>query len=147
MWSGLPLMLPKQLFWAIVILICVYAWMRGRTEERIAATTCLLATIATHFVISPLHERYTEVESGLLIIDLAVLAAFVAIALVSSRFWPLWAAGLQLTVSMSHLLKGIDLALMPKAYAAAAVFWSYPILLVIVVGTWRTKHKMADRVV
>lgn len=136
-------MLPKQLFWALVILICAYAWWRGRSEERIAATTCLLATIATHFVISPLNERYTGVETGLLLIDLAVLAAFVAVALVSSRFWPLWAAGLQLTVTMSHVLKGIDLALLPKAYAAAAVFWSYPILLVIVVGTWRTKQKGA----
>jgi len=63
---------------------------------------------------------------------------------VSSRFWPLWAAGLQLTVSMSHMMKGIDLALMPKAYAAAAVFWSYPILLIIVVGTWRTRRKVVE---
>jgi hypothetical protein len=140
-------MLPKQLFWTIVILICAYAWMRGRTEERIAATTCLLATIATHFVISPLHERYTGVETGLLLIDIAVLAAFVAIALVSSRFWPLWAAGLQLTVSMSHMLKAVDLALLPKAYAAAAVFWSYPILLIIVIGTWRTKRKVTNGLV
>ena len=147
MWSGLSLMLPKQVFWGIVILICAYAWWRGRSEERIAATTCLLATVATHFVISPLHERYTEVETGLLLIDLAVLAAFLAIALVSSRFWPLWAAGLQLTVSMSHMLKSIDLALLPKAYAAAAVFWSYPILLIILVGTWRTKRKVAEGLV
>ncbi len=138
-------MLPKQIFWAIVVLICAYAWLRGRSEERIAATICLLATIATHFLISPLHERYTGVETGLLLIDLGVLAGFVAIALVSSRFWPLWAAGFQLTVSMSHVMKAVDLDLLPKAYAAAAVFWSYPILLVIVVGTWRTNRRAPQR--
>ena len=141
MWSGLPPMLPKQIFWGIVVLICAYAWLRGRSEERIAATICLLATVATHFLISPLHERYTGVETGLLLIDMAVLAAFVAIALVSSRFWPLWAAGFQLTVSMSHMMKAVDFALLPKVYAAAAIFWSYPILLVILVGTWRTSRK------
>jgi hypothetical protein len=130
-------MLPKQVFWAILLLICGYAYWRGRSEERAAATVALLATIATHFVISPLAVRYTRVEFGLLGIDLAVLAAFVVIALYSSRFWPLWTAGFQLTVTMSHMLKSIDLGLMPKAYAAAAVFWSYPILLVILVGTWR----------
>ena len=140
MWSGLSFMLPKQVFWGIVILICAYAWLRGRSEERIAATICLLATIATHFLISPLHQRYTGIETGLLVIDMAVLATFVAIALVSNRFWPLWAAGLQLTVSMSHLMKAVDFALLPKVYAAAAIFWSYPILLVIVVGTWRTNR-------
>jgi hypothetical protein len=138
-------MLPKQIFWAIVVLICAYAWLRGRSEERIAATICLLATVATHFLISPLHERYTGVETGLLLIDLGVLAGFVAIALVSSRFWPLWAAGFQLTVSMSHVMKAVDLDLLPKAYAAAAVFWSYPILLVIVVGTWRTNRRAPQR--
>jgi hypothetical protein len=138
-------MLPKQIFWAIVVLICAYAWLRGRSEERIAATICLLATVATHFLISPLHERYTGVETGLLLIDLGVLAGFVAIALVSSRFWPLWAAGFQLTVSMSHVMKAVDLDLLPKAYAAAAVFWSYPILLVIVVGTWRANRRAPQR--
>ena len=142
MWSGRSSMLPKQLFWAIVILICAYAWWRGGNEERIAATTCLLAVIATHFLISPVAVRYTRVEDGLLAIDIAVLLAFVGIALFSSRFWPLWAAGFQLTVSMSHMMKSVDAGLLPKAYAAAAVFWSYPILIAIVVGTWRTRRKV-----
>lgn len=136
-------MLPKQIFWAIVVLVCVYAWWRGRSEERIAGTVALLATVATRFLISPRPVRYSEVELGLLGIDVAVLAAFIAIALYSKRFWPLWAAGFQLTVTMSHLLKAIDADLLPRAYAAAAVFWSYPILLVIVVGTWRTHRKLA----
>jgi hypothetical protein len=136
-------MLPKQIFWGIVILICAYAWLRGRSEERMAATICLVATIATHFLISPLHQRYTGVETGLLVIDMAVLAGFVAIALVSNRFWPLWAAGFQLTVSMSHMMKAVDFDLLPKVYAAAAIFWSYPILLVIVVGTWRSSRMAA----
>ena len=66
-----------------------------------------------------------------------VLAAFIALALRSKRFWPLWVAGLQLTNSMAHVMKAVDLDLVPRAYAAAAVFWSYPILLIIFIGTWR----------
>jgi hypothetical protein len=131
-------MLPKLFFWMFLLLICVYAWWRGRREERIAATVCLLATVATHFLIPPKSVRYDDVEFGLLGIDIAVLASFVGIALSSIRFWPLWAAGFQLTVSMSHVLKALDPELMSKAYAAAAVFWSYPILIVILIGTWRT---------
>ena len=134
-------MLPKQIFWAIVILICAYAWWRGRAEEKVAATACLVAIIATRLLISPQSVRYSGVEIGLFWIDAAMLATFVAIALYSKRFWPLWAAGFQLTVSMSHGLKAIELDLLPRAYAAAAVFWSYPILLVILVGTWRTHRR------
>ena len=134
-------MLPRYFFWAILLSTFAYALWRGRSDERIAAGVCLLATVATRFAISPLNERYTGVEIGLLLIDGAVLAAFVAIALRSKRFWPLWVAGLQLTSSLSHLMKVVEFDLLPRAYAAAAVFWSYPILLIIIVGTWRTHRR------
>lgn len=134
-------MLPRYLFWAIVLATFAYALWRGRSDERIAASVCLLATITTRFAISPLSDRYTGVEVGLLLIDGAVLATFVAIALRSKRFWPLWIAGLQLTSSLSHLMKVVEIDLLPRAYAAAAVFWSYPILLIIIVGTWRTHQR------
>ena len=134
-------MLPRYFFWAILLSTFAYALWRGRSDERIAAGVCLLATVATRFAISPLNERYTGVEIGLLLIDGAVLAAFVTIALRSKRFWPLWIAGLQLTSSLSHLMKVVEFDLLPRAYAAAAVFWSYPILLIIIVGTWRTHRR------
>lgn len=137
-------MLPRTFFWTILLLTFGYALWRGRSDERIAATVCLLASVATRFAISPLSVRYTGIEFGLLMIDVAVLAAFIAIALRSQRFWPLWVAGLQLTNSLAHLMKIVELDLMPRAYAAAAVFWSYPILLIILVGTWRT-HKYSIR--
>jgi hypothetical protein len=35
---------------------------------------------------------------------------------------------------------------MPRAYAAAAVFWSYPILFIILVASWRTRrYEKLDR--
>jgi hypothetical protein len=45
---------------------------------------------------------------------------------------------------MSHMMKAVDFDLLPKVYAAAAIFWSYPILLVIVVGTWRSSRMGSD---
>jgi len=134
-------MLPRYLFWTILIAICAYAFVRGRGDERCAAGVCLAASIATKFVIPPVAERYRTVDDGLVMIDLMVLAAFVALALRSKRFWPLWIAGLQLTNSMAHLMKAVDLDLVPRAYAAAAVFWSYPILLIIFIGTWRGSRR------
>jgi hypothetical protein len=65
----------------------------------------------------------------------------VVIALRSDRFWPLWVAGLQLTISMSHLLKAIQLDLLPLAYAAAERFWSYPTLIILFIGAWRQHRR------
>ena len=142
MWSGRHAMIPRYIiFWALLLLAFAYALWRGRGDEKMAASVALLATIATQFVMPPPSLRYSGIQFSLVAIDIAVLAAFVAIALRSERFWPLWVAGLQLTNSMSHLMKGVESDLIPQAYAAAAVFWSYPILLIIIVGTWRTDRR------
>jgi hypothetical protein len=134
-------MLPKPIYWSILLLICAYAFWRGRSDERIAAATCLLASLVQLFVISPAVRRYSGVEFGVLAIDLSVLGVFVALALQSERFWPLWVAGLQLTSIFGHLLKAVQLTLLPEAYAGALRFWSYPILLILAIGSWRSHQR------
>jgi hypothetical protein len=143
---SLKIMLPHWIYWLLLVLICSYAFWRGRSDERVAAATCLLATLIQLLVVSPITRRYSGVELGVLFVDLGVLAVFVAIALQSSRFWPLWIAGLQLTTILGHVMKAVQLDLLPYAYAGALRFWSYPILLVLAVGTWRSNRgAAADR--
>jgi len=138
-------MIPHYIiFWTILLAICGFAWWRGRKDERLAATACLLATIVTVVLIPPVAQRYSKPDLVLLAIDVAMLGAFTTIALTSRRFWPLWVAGFQLTMTLSHAMKAIDPDLIPRAYAAASIFWSYPILLTILVGTWRTNRKVAQ---
>jgi hypothetical protein len=81
------------------------------------------------------------IEASDLIVDNAVLFAVVGIALVSDRFWPLWAAGLQLVGSMSHLMKAVHADMLPHVYGAAERFWSYPILLILFIGAWRQHRR------
>lgn len=124
-------------FYLLLTALAVFAAWRGGREERIAANVCLAATIASSLLLSPLSSRFASIEVGVAIIDIAVLATFVAIALRSARFWPLWVAGLQLTTMMGHLLKAAQPDLIPVAYGAAMVFWSYAILLIIAVAIVR----------
>ena len=134
-------MLNPLIYLALLITVSAYAFLRGRAEERYAAAICILATLATRVVISPLANRYSGIELGVFLVDFLTLAGFVAIALRTERFWPLWVAGLQLTTLVAHLLKAIQLDLVPHAYAAAGRFWVYPIFLIIVVGTWRSHRR------
>jgi len=135
-------MFGPLIFGPMLLAVCLYAWFRGGGYERLVAATCLGGTLATMLVISPLSHRYSGVEEGLLLVDLGVLAGFVTVALRSNRFWPLWVAGLQLTTSLGHILKGIDPELLPRAYGAALQFWSYPILVILAVGTFRTNRRL-----
>jgi hypothetical protein len=137
-------MLPKPIYWTILVLICAYAFWRGRTDERVAAATCLLASLVQLLVVSPAMHRYSGIEFGVMFVDLGVLGVFVALALQSSRFWPLWVAGLQLTTILGHVLKAVQLSLLPLAYAGALRFWSYPILLILAIGTWRTHKRVVS---
>lgn len=131
-------------FWLLLATSCGYALLRGGRCERIAAFVFLSATIVSILAHSPVHVRYVAIELSDLIIDVLVLAALLSLALLSDRFWPLWVAGLQLTTTMSHLLKWIQPDLLPLAYAAAERFWSYPILIILLFGAWRQHRRQRE---
>ena len=128
-------------FWALLLLSCGYAVLRGRHHERLVALICLAATLVSHSIRLPLNERYVGLEMGDVAVDFAVLLAFVVVALRSDRFWPLWIAGIQLTMSVTHILKALQPDLIPIAYAAAVRFWSYPILIILAVATYRARRR------
>jgi len=128
-------------FDVLLLVSCGYALWRGRKYERIAALVFVAATLFSHFGESPVQHRYAGIETTDFLVDSGVLAALVAIALFSDRFWPLWAAGLQLVDSMSHVMKAVDAEMIPSVYGAAERFWSFPILLVLLVGAWRSHRR------
>jgi len=136
-------MLKPNTYYFLLFLVSLYAFVRGRLDERIAAGTCILATFATNIVYTP-SGSYAGVETGVLLVDLGALAAFTFLALRSDRFWPLWVAGLQLATVGAHAVKAVELDLMPQAYAAAARFWVYPIFLIIAAGTFRGARRRAS---
>jgi len=121
---------------------CGYAFWKGRADERLTAAVCVIASLISFALLGPVRFRYSSVEIGVLTVDILTLAAFTYVALRSDRFWPLWISGLQLTTSIAHVLKAVEPDLMPYAYSAAARLWSYPILIILAVGTWRGHRRM-----
>lgn len=133
--------MAPTLYWSLLLACCGYAMWRGRREERTVASICLVATVSSLWALPPITDRYLELETGVLIVDVVVMAGFLIVALTSDRFWPLWVAGLHLTGGLAHIFKGVDVGLMPEAYAAAARFWAYPILIILAIGTYRRPHR------
>ena len=134
-------MLSPSAYWLLLLAMATYAFGRGRIDERLAAGICVLGSMATVIVSSPLNEKYSSVETGVLIVDSLALLGFVLLALRSRRFWPLWVAAFQLTSVFAHFLKAIRWDLLPQVYAAAERFWIYPIFMIIVLGTWRGRQR------
>jgi len=138
--------MAPNLFRLLLVLVVLFAFLRGSRDERQVALICLAGAILTTVVLSPLAQRFESIEAPVMFVDLAVFAGFLLVALRSDRFWPLWVAGLQLTTIMGHMLKGVEGDLLPRAYAAALNFWAYPIVLILAVGTWRNHRRLQAQV-
>ena len=134
--------MAPNLFRILLAVVALYALLRGRRDERIVCGILVVGVLATHLVISPIKDRFAGVETAVMTVDLAVFLGFLWVALVSERFWPLWIAGLQLTTILGHLLKLMDTNLFYRAYGASLVFWSYPIVLILAIGTWRADRRL-----
>lgn len=134
--------MAPNLFRVLLALVALYAFLRGRRDERQVSLMLVVGVLATHLVISPLHGRFASFETPVFLVDVAVFFGFLWVALRSERFWPLWIAGLQLTTLFGHVMKLVDAGLFSWAYGAALAFWGYPIVLILAVGTWRGRRRM-----
>jgi hypothetical protein len=118
---------------AALLACCLIAWKWGGRDERLAAGAFVLAAIATNIDIS---RKFVHTETGLLLIDVMLFFGLLALALVSDRFWPMWAAAFQLVGTMFHFASMTESGDFASAYYVALIFWSYPVLVALGLGTW-----------
>ncbi len=109
------------------------AWRWGGLDEKLASTGFIISALASNLANT---GHYSQTETGVLVVDLALLAGLVILALRSDRFWPMWAAAFQLVGTMVHIASMTETADFAWAYAVGLIFWSYPVLIALMVGTW-----------
>jgi hypothetical protein len=109
------------------------AWHWGGLDEKLASSGFVLAALASNLANK---THYSHTETGVLLIDLALLAGLIVLALRSDRFWPMWAAAFQLVGTMVHVASMTETGDFAWAYAVGLIFWSYPVMIALMVGTW-----------
>jgi hypothetical protein len=135
-------MVQSLVFLALLIGCCGYAFLRGGTPERAAALIFAASAILTLVALSSPAIRWNSVEYGAFLVDVATLAALVVLALRSNRLWPLWVTALQAIGTAGHAVKLADPEVIRWAYAFALAFWSYPMLLLLALGTWNHQRRL-----
>jgi hypothetical protein len=136
-------MVHPFVYLALLIACCTYAGLRGAAPERIGAAILATGSVLTYAVPSSNAIDYTSVEVGIFLVDVATALAFITLALLANRYWPLWVAALQIIGTAGHAVKLADPETIRRAYAFALIFWSYPMLLLIALGTWRHQQRLA----
>lgn len=118
--------------------VCTIAAVRGRNEERLAAGGMLAAWALTMVVY---RTQGQQTEWGILIIDLALLGLLVGIALRSSRYWPLFAAGFHLLAVVTHVARSVDSSVTGWAYITAGIIWGYLVVFAVGYGAWTAPRR------
>ena len=130
------------IFNLILLVSCGYALRKGGPPEWIGAAIFIVAALLTALLVSPMALRFHRVEHGLLAVDVAVLAGFFILSLISERYWPLWMTSLQIIEVGTHLTRLIAPHLIPRAYSEAVTFWGYPMLILLGIATWRHQNRL-----
>ena len=126
-----------MIYAALLVGCLIISFWRGGAPERIGALNMAIGSVLTVLVNSPLTTRYASVETRIFIVDLAVLFVFLALALRTDRFWPLWTTAMQLLVVLAHLARLADPAMLRNGYGVVMAMWSYPQLIIIAAAAWR----------
>lgn len=135
-------MLRIGFFVALLILTCGYALWRGGGPERIAATAMLAATAVSALVRADVHHRFVDMEIGLFVVDGLLLIMLVAVAMRADRGWSFIVAGFHLVTVGAHGIRLIEPGMIPVTYAVLIALWSYPMLVVLAIGTWRHQRRI-----
>jgi len=130
-------------FPALLLICCLYAFVAGGSPERIGAASYAIACIATRLLFAMQSTKFRSVEFGVFIVDVLVFVAFVILALRANRFWPIWIGALLGLGVLAHLARWAGPGTIPWAYQLVASIWSYPILAIIAIGTWRHQRRLA----
>ena len=133
------------LFSVLLLLSSGFAVLRGGAPERIVGIALVIAFAAGVLLQQPLAGRFVAVEWGIVAADGILLAILIGVALYADRFWPLWLAAFQALGTGGHMVRGLDHGISPIAYAILLASWSYPMFLLLALGTARHAKRQRRR--
>jgi hypothetical protein len=131
------------IFFSLWFGACCYAALRGGAPERVAAAAQFGAVVLTVLfgqLRSSSYAAWSGIEVGIALTDLSLFLIIVAIAFVSTRFWPMLQASMLGCDLFGHLAKPLGPDIVPRAYYMTVAFWGYPTVILLAVATWR--HRM-----
>lgn len=137
--------MEQLIFFVILGVSCLIAGLRGGPPERIAAFLLGLAAVLSTLLAGRNGAAFSHTEWELFGVDFALLVALVALALTADRYWPMWLSSLQFVSVWMHPAFGLTESKMAYAYAVANIIWSYPMLLILVLGALRHHNRLRAR--
>ena len=134
--------LHSAIFFGVLLAACFYAILRGGGPERAVAAIMVCGVVATRVTNSALPLRYRSLEWPMLVVDIAVLIGFLAVALKADRRWPQAVTTIHTLSVGAHLVKALNPELIRTVYWMMTNLWVYPQLALLIMGTLRHQRRL-----
>lgn len=125
-----------NIYYLFLIVCCGFAIFHGARSEYFGAAIMIIGSLFTLIAARLFGSSWSSVEVGIFVIDIIVLIAFIWLALTSDRFWPMWSSAFQMLAVTVHTTMLMAPPVTPWAFGTGAVFWAYPMLLALAVGSF-----------
>lgn len=136
-------MIDPRFYWGFLAISSVFVFLRGGAPERIGIAIVFAGSVLS-FIAGTLEGReFGGFEISVFLVDVAVLGAFVLLALRADRFWPIGVAALQIAGVTSHIAELSSSRIIAWVYSIGQALWCYPIILLILWGTLRHRKRLA----
>lgn len=141
-----------NLFWhyfylAWLVGTTFYAVLRGGWSERAGAIIIVVASVMSSMAVGTKAPDWHGVPPEIIFVDIQALAALVLLALVSSRLWTAWAAAFQIPVMAIDFWPLFMDGVTPKVLSNSEIFWAYPTLIAIILGTRSHQRNLRQKTV
>ena len=135
-------MAHTDLFLIWFVICCALAVTKGGAAERTAALLQMTALALSRLLgwLSP--NNYSAALIQIWAIDIALGLALIILAIRANRFWPLWLVALQMQSVIVHLLKVIELQLVPIGYFAVVNLTAWPMITLTAIASLRHRHRL-----
>ncbi len=123
---------------------CGYALLRGGAPERWGAAIVLVGMILSNVTAAWSGNLYMTTNLAFFAADTIEAIALIVLACVANRFWPLWAAMLQLDTVFTEIVMFAK-STPPFSYGLALRLFALPLPILIGIGALRYRRRLAAR--
>lgn len=134
-------MLYTLVFRVLLFLTFAAAMVWGGKVERIVAVLLVTAWAASQAVLAFSDVIYLGFETGLLVIDVTLLAGLLIVTLRAGYWWLICTTSFQAVAVLGHLAKVVNPGMSRMAYALMANVSIYPTVIALGTGIWLYRRR------
>jgi hypothetical protein len=143
LYSDDPMLMLAVSFWLFTLFGCAFAAGFGGRDGRFFAATFLAGVLLT--IVAQLTTSRHGTQYWVMAIDSAFFVGMVWLALRSTSYWPVWAAGSQLMTVLTHVVTLLLQSFSDRIYEGLSTVWVIPMLLFTLIGIELDRKYFHDR--